>query len=304
LLPPDLTAYRVIHGDGDGFSGVNVDRFGPHAVIYQLCPEARFLADELKEWVGEALGLTGVYVQKRFAPQSRAKAPDPARLCWGKPADLEQTAVESGLKFLTDVTAPVNAGLYLDQRPGRTLVGSLAEDLSVLNCFSYTGGFTVYAAAARAEKVVSVDLSNRYHAWAAKNLKVNGLDGSRHEFVASEAVGALTRMARKGKHRFQLAIVDPPTFSVSKKGAMSLTRDYPEVMSSVLEVLSPSGLVLASSNAARMSEKDFLKLLAVASSRSGRRLSVIQRLSLPCDFPVPAGFTEGHYLKTVLLKAD
>lgn len=304
MLPSGLTAYRVIHGDGDGFSGVNVDRYGQHAVMYQLCPEADFLVDVLKDWVGEALGLDGIYLQERFGPLAGKGPPAAARLVWGRAAEVEQTVTENGLKFIVDVTAPVNPGLFLDQRLGRGLVGSLAEGLKVLNCFSHTGGFTVYALAGRAEKVVSVDLSRRYHSWAIKNLALNGLERARSEFLASDAASELARLARRDKKGFHLAIVDPPTFSAGKKRAMSLTRDYPDLMASVLQVLAPSGMVLSCCNTGKLTERDFLRLLAEGSHRSGRRLNVIQRIGLPCDFPVPAGFVEGHYMKTFLLRAD
>lgn len=304
LLSPDLTAFRVVHGDGDGLSGINVDRYGSFVVIHQLCKEAHFLTEEAAKRIGEKYGLKGVYLQKRFGPPIKGPSPG-AQLAWGEAAGLSEEVSENGLRFQVDVTAPVNPGLFVDLRQARQRFGEMARSKNVLNCFSHTGAFTVYAAAKGADKVVSIDLSQRYHGWAKRNLALNGLDPKKHEFVAADTVSALTRMARRGSPFFDLAVVDPPTFSMGrKKGAMSLGRDYPEVMASVCSMMRQGGVLLACCNTARLSWADFSKLLASAGIKARRRLTLLGQASSGPDFPIPVGFLEGYPLKAAWLTVD
>lgn len=303
FLPADLTAYRIIDGEGEGLSGLNVDRFGRHAVIYQFCREAGFLVEEVCRQVADQTGVEGIYLQKRFRPVSEEpQKKEAAQLVWGARADVEQVVCENGHRFVVDVRAPVSVGLFGDLREARVLVGDLSPSADVLNCFSHTGAFSVYAAAGGARQVMSVDMSRKYNAWAKKNFELNGLDVSGHEFISADAVSLLTRWAKKKKGRFDLVILDPPTFSKGRAGGFSVKRDYPEVVESACQVLCQGGYLLACCNTFQVPEHEFHRLLAAGASQASRTLQIIRRVGLPPDFPVVAGSTDGFYLKAALCR--
>ncbi len=304
LLPADLTAYRMLNGDGEGLSGLVVDRYGCHAVMYQYSEEAEFLVQPVCAALGRQTGLSGIYLQRRYRGATPDEVREAAQLVWGIKADVEQIVSEDGLQYWVDVRAPLSIGLFSDLREVRALVRRLASGARVLNLFSHTGAFSVAAAAGGATRVVSVDLSRRYQAVAQKNFRLNHLDLRPHAFVSGDVSGYLAQAASRRSERFDLVVVDPPTFSAGRKKAFSVGRDYPELIRAVLSVLAPGGLILAASNTRKLSEPEFHRLLAEGGAMAGRPLVVLGRFGLPLDFPVPTALFDGHYLKAVLCQAQ
>lgn len=163
------------------------------------------------------------------------------------------TVRESGLAFEVNLSDYLDTGLFLDHRPARAAVGRAAEGRRVLNLFSYTGGFSVHAAAGGASEVVSVDLSNTYNAWAERNFSLNGLDSRRRELVKADCLDFLGRAAARGR-TWDLVVCDPPTFSNSSmmESDFDLLRDWPLLLSACARVLEPGGAMLFSTNARRL----------------------------------------------------
>jgi 23S rRNA (cytosine1962-C5)-methyltransferase len=154
---------------------------------------------------------------------------------------------EHGLKFLVNLDDYLDTGLFLDHRPTRLMVREMCKDKQVLNLFAYTGSFSVYAAAAGAEKVTTVDLSNTYIDWAKENVDINGLDTNRHTFIAADVMAWLPK-AWAGS--VDIIICDPPTFSNSKKmdGTFDVQRDHPALINQCLRLLKPDGVLIFSTN--------------------------------------------------------
>ena len=302
FLPADLTTYRLIHGEGEGLSGITVDRYGQYAVVTQYCEEAGFLIEDICEAIGERTGLEGIYLQKRFKPVSEKKQHSAASLIWGRKAEVEQIIHENGLKFYVDVRAPVSVGMFCDLREARSKVYELARNRRVVNCFSHTGSFSIYAAAAGAREVVSVDVSKKYLAWSKRNFNLNELDTDPHDFMASDASTAMARLSKKGRGPYDLIILDPPTFSSGKEGFV-LKTDYPDLLESALEILEPGGLILACCNAVKISDDEFQRLISAGAVKAGRTLRILEKIGLPVDFPQVVGFREGAYLKAFLIAA-
>jgi len=302
LLAPDLTAYRVIHGDGEGLSGLVLERFGRFAVLQQFCEEADFLVEQVCEQAGSALGLSGIYLQERFRPPEPGKPRQAARLVWGHKADVEELVSEEGFRFSVDVRAPQSVGLFLDFRLVRSFLTKIAAGRRVLNCFSHTGALSVVAAGARASQVVSVDVSSRYHSWAQKNFRLNGLDPMAYQFEAADAISALHRWGKKGGAAFDVVILDPPTFSAGRGKPFSVSKDYPELVEASLNALARGGFLLAASNTVKMSDLEFWRMLAEGAKRAHRDLVLVHRFSLPPDFPIPPVFAEGQYHKVVVAR--
>ena len=157
-------------------------------------------------------------------------------------------AHEGGLQFEVNLSDYLDTGLFLDHRITRGMVRELAAGKRFLNLFAYTGAFTVYAAAGGAASTVSVDLSNTYLDWAQRNLALNGLAGPQHQFVRDDALGFLQSRGRRAA--FDLAVVDPPTFSNSKRleDFWDVQRDHVELLNRLAELMSPGGIVFFSTN--------------------------------------------------------
>jgi 23S rRNA (cytosine1962-C5)-methyltransferase len=157
---------------------------------------------------------------------------------------------ENGLSFIVNLDSYIDTGLFMDHRPARVMVRSLSGGKRVLNLFCYTGSFSVYALAGGAARVVGVDLSNTYLAWAERNIAANTLDSARYRGVRADVSAFLADAAASGE-RFDVIVLDPPTFSNSKKmdGFLDVVRHWPELARACLSVLAPEGVVLFSSNA-------------------------------------------------------
>ncbi len=171
------------------------------------------------------------------------------------------TAMENGLQFKVELGSSIDTGLFLDHAVTREMVRLEASRRSVLNLFSYTGAFSVYAAAGWAERVVSVDLSGRYLQWAKENMELNGLTGSRYQFI-QEDCGNYLDAAAAGKERFDLVVFDPPTFSNSRKmnSTFNVQRDYVSYLHRIAGILKPSGAVVFSTSLSTFSmHKNMLK---------------------------------------------
>jgi 23S rRNA G2069 N7-methylase RlmK/C1962 C5-methylase RlmI len=157
------------------------------------------------------------------------------------------TVREGGLKFLVNLTDYLDTGLFLDHRWTRSYVRDLAGGLKVLNLFAYTGSFTVYAAHGGAFETTTVDLNQNYLDWAKQNLELNDLAGPRHRFLRRDV---LEFLRTETKLKFDLIILDPPTFSNSKKmdGTLDVQRDHPELITRCLKLLNPDGWLIFSNN--------------------------------------------------------
>ncbi len=245
-----------------------------------------------------------IYEQLRTKPLTGEGPRGPATLVRGETAPVEIVVREGDARFGVDVTAPQNVGLFADLREGRNLIRKLSAGKRVLNLFSFTGAFSVYAALGGATEVVSIDLSAKGHARARRNMELSGQDPERgREYFAEDVFKMLTKMQSRGR-TFDLVICDPPTFSQAKGRVFTALRDWAELTAEVLRVLAPGGLMMACSNAVKLDAMDLERALGEGAMRAGNRLFVVSRVGLPPDFPVVAGFPEGHYLKCVLAARD
>ncbi|NLX20063.1 MAG: class I SAM-dependent rRNA methyltransferase [Phycisphaerae bacterium] len=214
----------------------------------------------------------------------------------GEPVEAERAITEHGLRYIVRPYAGFAVGLFLDHRDNRLRIRERAAGRRVLNAFSYTGAFSVAAAAGSAASVSSVDLSKRYLEWSRENFAANGLDQSGHWFFCSDIFEFYKRAERQGR-RFDLVILDPPTFSRPSQGrrAFVLAERLDELVAGAVRLLDPGGEILLASNQrdlplARLEES----LLAAAGRRS---CTILERPPLPADF---AG--DADYAKSVIVR--
>lgn len=305
------SAYRWIYGEGDGLPGLVVDRYGDYAVIQTYADSLRALVP----MVAPALRvcdpeLRGALLRERPAADDpateRAEADDapPARLrtLWGEAPPADLVVQEHGLRFHADLYQGQKTGLFLDHRENRRMVEGLAGGRSVLNCFAYTGGFSLYALRGGASEVVSVDIGKGLAEAAAANLALNGLDARRHRFITDDCFALLDGYARAGR-RFDMVILDPPSFARQKSNLHTALRAYSRINSLAMRCLEPGGLLVSASCTSQVGAEQFRAMLGEAAGQAGTRLQIIHETGQPADHPVPAGFPEGRYLKFVVARA-
>ena len=188
----------------------------------------------------------------------------------------ERVVNEGGLKFIVNLSEYVDTGLFLDHRQTRDMVRRAAQDKHVLNLFAYSGAFSVYAAAGGAASVTTVDWSNTYLEWSRRNMALNNFTGPQYEFLRADAREFLTGEA--GERRYDLAIVDPPTFSNSKRAEEDwvVQRDHPEMLNQVLARMQPGGVMFFSTNFRRFKLAD--------TGIAATEIREISRQTVPPDF--------------------
>lgn len=254
-----------------------VDVYGPRALLQQYARVREDVSDDWLEAVAQrvarALSLerTDVTARVRLKVDRRVEQHERQG---GRRTEFE--VHESGLKFLVDLETYVDTGLFLDHRPLRSRVRALAEGKAVLNLFSYTGSFSVFAAAGGARATTSVDLSNTYLEWARRNFVLNGLSGERHRFER-EDVRRWLEVAREAGERFDLIVVDPPVFSNSKRmdGVFDVQRDHRALLLACAGVLAADGEIYFSTN---------LRGFRFEATMPGFEVSDISLKTIPEDF--------------------
>ncbi len=294
--PSALNAYRVLHGEGDFLPGVTVDRYGDYLVIHLFSAALEPLLPAVGDALQEVYRPRSIYVQKRFRPQGGDGPREPAELLRGPAAPVEVEVHEHGLRFGVDVTAPLGTGLFPDLRLGRRSVAARARGRRVLNLFSYTGALSMAAAAGGATEVASIDLSPKAHARARRNLQHSGMTEANHEFITGDAMSVMVRMAER-RRLFDMIILDPPAFAQNRGQTFSAQRDYRELVTAALALCDSGALLCCASNAARFALDEMLVEIGMGSGRAARHVRIVEQLGLPADFPIPAGFPEGNYLK-------
>ena len=296
-------ACRLIHAEADGFPGLAVDRLGDFLLIYKYAKVAETYLDVLVPMLEQEWKPAGIYLQDRIRGVTPDDRRPPAFHLAGKGAPPEVEAVEDGLRFIVDVTAPVSPGLFLDLREGRRLCESWVKDRTVCNLFSFTGAFGLRALRAGARAVTHVDAAARSHTRCRQNLTASGMNPEGIEAITGDAFALLEKFRQRGRV-FDFVIVDPPPFSNVKGSTFSALKDYGDLMRAVSGIVAPGGHVLAISNAVRLGEEEFLLAVGDGVHAAGRSARLIGECGLPPDFPVLPAFIEGRYLKIKLLQFD
>jgi 23S rRNA (cytosine1962-C5)-methyltransferase len=314
LIDPRTTdAYRLIHGEADGYPGWYVERLGAFLLSQAEYPLTNQLEEDLKAWLG-SFSLRGAYHKRlnRYVGKSPG-VESCAQRVRGEAAPDEFVIQENGLSFALRFGEGYSVGLFLDQRDNRRrlLVNHVAADfpvwpaglsgISVLNTFAYTCGFSVCAAKGGA-RVTSLDLSRKYLDWGRRNFVLNGLDAAPHEFLAGDVFDWLRRWLKKDR-RFEIILLDPPAFSQSKvSGTFQAEQDFGRLVGAAVGLLQPGGILFASCNARKLAPERFLAMITEAIQAAGRKIRQQHYVPQPPDFPIHRA--EPAYLKTVWLRVE
>ena len=292
VVDPDTDAYRLIHGENDGLPGVRVDRYGDWAVITLDGRGVDPLAQRIADWLAER-GVAGIGLCYRPDPRDTGGHPGPRPLRGAVPGQV--IAKERGVRFAVDPLDGPDVGLYPDLRPVRAWLEPHWAGRTLINLFAYTGAFTVCAAAKGAAATVSVDLSEGALQRARGNLALNAIDGSDHTFEADDVFRALDRHRRRGT-RFDVAVIDPPSFSRGV-ARFAAKKDWPRLVAATARVLAPGGWLVVASNQGQLSPRAFDTAIEAGLRKAGRAGQLLLATGQGPDFPAITTFPEGRYLK-------
>ena len=291
-------AFRLIHAEGDFLPGVIADVYGKVVVMQLLIKGAEKIYQDLVAGF-KSLGFAHVYLKTKdnshFLEDLKL---DKAWLT----GEFEEKIIisENGLQFPIDVVKGQKTGFFIDQRDNRLLLKEYAKGKSVLNTFSYTGGFSVYALAGGATEVHSVDISKDAIQICDETIELNFPGDKRHASFAEDCFDYL----KKKEQAYDIVILDPPAFAKNKKSVPNAARGYISLNELGLKRVKPGGLLFTFSCSGNIDRDLFRKIIFQASAQTGRNIRIIHQLSQPIDHPVNIYHPEGEYLKGLVLYVE
>ena len=297
-------AVRLINAEGDGIPGVIADYYNGFVV----CQFTSAGGDANKDAIADAIMRYAPFcrgVSERTDLKDREREGLNVDGWWNlrgeEPPELIEIT-EGPCKFLVNVRKGHKTGFYLDQRDARRIVGSYANGCEVLNCFSYTGGFGLFARACGASKVTQIDISADAIEMAKKNEQLVPMCGTEMEYVVEDVFDYL-RKCRDENRKFDLIILDPPKFASKRTMLPKASRGYKDINLLEMKLLKPNGYLASFSCSAAMTTEYFYRLLSDAAVDANRDLQAIAHTWQAPDHPVALGFNEGEYLKGAILRA-
>jgi len=299
------TGYRLINGESDGWPGLVLDRYDTTLVLKIYTAAWLERMEEVTALIRERLGPEQLVLRVSRNLERRSSSRRDGEALFRKRGGSETGApilfLESRLRFEADVVQGQKTGFFLDQRENRRLVESMARGRTVLNAFSFSGGFSLYAARGGAKSVTNLDISNHALESAKRNFKLNAGDPdiarSRHQSILADAFEWL---AGNAEQQFDLVVLDPPSLAKREAERAGAIRAYAKLADSGLRHLRPGGILLACSCSAHVSAEEFCSAVRQAARGSGRRFTELQTTRHAPDHH--ATFPEAEYLKGIYLQ--
>ena len=292
-------ASRLIYAESDGIPGLIVDRYGDVLVLQSLTAGSEFWKETLADLLLEETGLSTIYERSDADVREIEGLESKIGLLRGDLSSLMFSFTEHGLKFNINLRSGHKTGSYLDQRQNRLRVRELARDKDVLDCFCYTGGFTLNALAGGATSVLSIDSSADALALCRENIALNHLDASRQTSLEGD-VFQLLRKFRDENRSFDLIILDPPKFAPTAAQAERAARGYKDINLLAFKLLRRGGLLITFSCSGGVDAELFQKIVAGSALDAGVEAQIVEHLSQGPDHPVSLHFPEGAYLKGLI----
>ena len=289
----------MIHAESDFLPGLIVDRYGEMLVMQSLTAGADYWRDVIADLLLELTHTYTIYERSDADVRELEGLSLHAGLLRGESPAEFITVVENGIRFSVDYKKGHKTGLYLDQRDNHLRVCDLAQGRDVLDCFCYTGGFTLNALAGGAKSVVAVDTSSAALALSRENVILNKLPIEKVEWHEGDVFQALRRFRDQGRS-FDMVILDPPKFAQTAAQAERAVRGYKDINLLALKLLRPGGLLVTFSCSGGVSVDLFQKIVAGAALDAGVDAQIVEFLSQSLDHPVSLNFPEGRYLKGLI----
>ncbi|MEA5111874.1 Ribosomal RNA large subunit methyltransferase I [bioreactor metagenome] len=293
-------AYRLVFSEGDGLPGLIVDYYNGVAVLQAhstgMYINRMQLAEALKQLYGS--GLKAIYDKSAEALGKSGAHSEGDGYLFGEEGVAE--ILENGHRFQIDFINGQKTGFFLDQRDNRAMLARFANGRKVLNAFCYTGGFSVYALAAGALHVTSLDSSRKAMETLEVNLRLNGLEAESHESVVDDAKSYLTRIPED----FDVIVLDPPAFAKRHADRHKALQGYRFINAAAMKKIKPGGFLFTFSCSQAMSREMFISMAMSAGMEAGRDVRIVHHLGHSADHPVSIFHPEGEYLKGLVLRVE
>ncbi|MGD8457836.1 MAG: class I SAM-dependent methyltransferase [Anaerolineales bacterium] len=297
----DTNAYRLVHAESDGLPGLIVDQYADVVVMQLLSWGVEVCREAITKVLMELTHAKTIYERSDVDSRKLEGLSDRNNLLFGEEIKTEVEIIENGIPFLVDVISGHKTGFYLDQRKNRNLLRGYCSGREVLDCFTYTGGFSINALIGGANNVTAVDESRIAIELARKNLALNNLDQSKIEFIEADVFTQLRTFRDHGK-QFDLILLDPPKFAPTRSQVSKASRGYKDINLLALKLLRPEGILFTFSCSGGIDAALFQKIVAGAALDAGVEVQIIERLSQDSDHPVALNFPEGEYLKGLICR--
>lgn len=296
----DTTAFRALNGEGDGLGGLIIDYYDGYYVVSWYSEGIYTFRDEIIAALQKVANFKGIYEKKRF--DTKGKYIEGDDFVAGERGEFPLIVKENGVNFAVYLNDGAMVGVFLDQRNVRKQIrDKYAKGRTVLNMFSYTGAFSVFAALGGASKTTSVDLANRSLSKTIEQFSVNEVDYEAQDIIV-EDVFLYFKYAAKKKMKFDMVVLDPPSFARSKKYTFSAAKDYKNLLKETIAITENNGIIVASTNCSAFDMKKFKGFIDTAFKEMNGKYKMLEEHSLPEDFRTIDQFKEGDYLKVVFIE--
>jgi 23S rRNA (cytosine1962-C5)-methyltransferase len=296
----ETTAFRVFNGEGDGIGGLTIDHYDGYYLFQWYSKGIYAFHEEIYRAFSQITVSKGVYQKRRY--QIGGKVIEEDSFVSGERFDQTFPVKESGLSLHANLNDGAMTGFFLDQRNVRKQIMELyGRNRRVLNTFSYTGAFSVFAAKGGSLSTTSIDLAKRSLEKTKANFILNDIKLEANEIVVDEISAYFAAAKEEGK-RYDLIILDPPSYSRSKNFSFSAQKDYTALVEQALPILDKNGILMASTNCSLFDMKEFQEMVKKGFRKFNRKYRVLESFQLPADFPTHPQFPEGNYLKVFFIQ--
>lgn len=297
-VPPETNAYRLINAEGDGLPGLIADQYQRTLVVSFQTAGMDLLRESIVNILKEIASPEAVYERSESRSRRREGLPDRVGWIQAPRTEMPVPILENGLQFEVDMVSGQKTGFFLDQRPNRQRIRKLSRGLHVLNCFSYTGAFSVYSVSGGARRVTSVETSKTANEMAGRNYHLNATSPDKHPIIGGDVFDYL----KQPDQVFDLIILDPPAFAKSHKDVKRAFRAYVEINRLAMLCLRPGGYLMTFSCSNPVTGDLFHKMILNAAEKAGKSVQQVESLGPGPDHPVLLVHREGHYLTGLLLR--
>jgi 23S rRNA (cytosine1962-C5)-methyltransferase len=289
-------SYRLVYGENDLLPGLVVDKYADYLCVQFHNPAIEAWKEQIITALVNVMKPVGIYERSDMKVRGIVGAESEVGVLYGTMPDKIEIK-ENGLLFVVDIKGGQKTGFFLDQRDKRLALQKYCKNKKVLNCFSYTGGFSVYALKAGASSVVSVDSSVSALELGRENVRLNTLEEQKSEFINADVKEYLTREEAKN---FEIIILDPPAFVKDRRKVKEGLQGYRKINEAALKLLPAGGILVTCSCSGHVSLEDFRFMLSEAAGRAKRTVQILETFTHSIDHPELVAFTEGEYLKCLI----
>lgn len=300
-LEQETNAYRLVHAESDGLPGFIADRYADTLVLQFLSAGAEFWREDLFLIISELMESKSVYERSDAKVRQLEGLPERTGTLLGDEISEMIEIQERVIKYWVDIRQGQKTGFYLDQRMNRAIVSNLAANSSVLDCFAYSGGFSIAAIKGGAKSVTAVEVSRDAVQLGKKNLELNEISKDNIDWVEGDVFQVLRSYRDQGR-KFDLVILDPPKFAPTAALKQQAARGYKDINLLGFKLLTPRGRLATFSCSGGINEEFFQKIIAGAARDAGVNARIINRLGQSADHAAALAFPEGTYLKGFILQ--